>query len=50
MSKNVMKNPAEKLDRVYVCSTCGMSFLFRSDMEDHSGLEGHRRMYEVTLE
>jgi len=45
-----MKSPAEKLDRVYVCSRCSMSFLFRSDVEDHAESEGHREVYEVPLE
>ena len=49
MSQNVMKSPAEKLDKIYVCSRCGMSFLFRSDVEGHGESEGHREVYEVPL-
>lgn len=40
----------EKLDRVYVCTKCKASFLFRSDVEDHGRFfAGHIDTYEVTL-
>jgi DNA-directed RNA polymerase subunit RPC12/RpoP len=50
MPQNVMDAPVEKLDRVYVCAECGMSFLFRSDVEYHAESAGHREMRQVPLE
>jgi DNA-directed RNA polymerase subunit RPC12/RpoP len=49
MSQNVMKDPVEKLDRVYVCTRCGAAFLFRSDVEHHEESAGHKQVCEVSL-
>ena len=40
----------EDLDRLYFCSECGNSFLFRSDKENHTESKGHTRFTVYTLE
>lgn len=50
MSQNVMNTPVEKLDKVYVCMRCGASFLFKSDVENHSESAGHKETREFPLE
>jgi len=39
----------EKLDRVYCCSQCSAIFLFRSDVEDHDRIFGHKEMTVMPL-
>ena len=43
------EEPVEKLDKIYVCSKCGVVFLFRSDVEEHEESAGHRRVCKVPL-
>lgn len=40
----------EYLDRLYFCTMCGKSFLFRTDKEDHTESFGHTRFTVFTLE
>jgi len=46
----VYAHATEALDRVYLCTTCGKSFLFRADKEDHTEMLGHTRITVFTIE
>lgn len=49
MPQNIMNAPVEKLDRVYICTKCGMAFLFRSDIDDHAASMDHGEVLEAPL-
>ena len=46
---NTIKSQKEKLDKIYVCTTCNMVFLFRSDVEEHEVALQHGKMHEIPL-
>jgi len=37
----VLSQNIEKLDRIYFCTICRTSFLFKSDIEEHKQMYGH---------
>lgn len=47
--QNAIERHVEKLDRVYVCNSCRVVFLFRSDVEDHGETTGHMQMSVLPL-
>ncbi|HEX2615442.1 MAG TPA: hypothetical protein VHL10_08100 [Nitrososphaera sp.] len=46
---DAMQSQKEKLNRVYVCTRCSGTFLFKSDVEDHREFLGHLETYEIPL-
>ena len=44
------QHETENLDRVYLCTACCRSFLFRYDVEDHREQLGHVKFTIFTLE
>ena len=47
--QNAIGRHVEKLDKVYVCNSCGVVFLFRSDVECHNETTGHLQMSVLPL-
>lgn len=41
---------AERLDRLFYCEECGISFIFEADKEEHAELFGHVKFIIFTLD
>lgn len=50
MAKAAKLQMLERLDTIYICAKCKMSFLFKADTEDHSRLWGHGDFASIPLE
>ena len=48
--QNAIERHVEKLDKVYVCNSCRVVILFRSDVEDHRETTGHMQMSVLSLD
>jgi hypothetical protein len=41
---------AERLDRLFYCEECGISFIFEADKEEHAELLGHIKFIIFTID
>jgi hypothetical protein len=44
------KNLGEIIDKIYVCTSCTASFIFKEDVEQHTKPTGHRSFREFRFE